>query len=873
VLALVAGPQSALAAQVQPPPAAEEASALLRQARNAEGGNDRQALALLEDLIQRFGPATGPGTRQLVLAAMKDRGAVLLALGEPARAEQSDAAFAERYGKDGDDFFRQTSLAERNGIADSELGYLTSSLLGDIHELADQGRFRMELLELDDLLRWSSEDWVQADALLLKSRAQASLHRGPEAMATRAALLKRFQEARTGSIAQRVFEAMFDQAADLSAQGQLEPAIQVYDAIQARWQAEFAGLRPAPLLGKALQLKAFRLLDLHRQAEARDSLDASFRARGIDPDLPPVQKIDALVRLAEQPEPTGWQAEGQDLEIMDAILSRYDGASEPAVRFRLLDAWRAKAHMLSEQNRFPDSERCVAAFFTLLGPNPEAYFQDWITRQLLERGLAIHGPEAAETLPGLVPRSWAVDSGQPDPDLPNRPSRPNQARLAQLIEDSVLQRCRLEAEPGFKSALVSLYSDRAKRLMNQGHEAEALRTWDTTLQAGKGCKRKADQDRMFEAMFYRARLLGHGESRSLDQAVAAYDQALAYWRAQGRKPDCSMMFNVLEYKGITLSWQGKQSQALKVLNQALRHYNSDYVELEDKMELLTFKAVALDETGHEPAAFALYDEIIARLEPEENFGQAQLSVAMANKAILLERKGQKAQALLLFQEVLKRFQGQDLENRLPIKAALVRSCALLNNLGRPDEAMAMLNQALARFKAKPDPGDLETQAELMIEKGRQMGQQGDLEAEAALNVEAADLLGAKPSQEARQTLAQGWLSLGYWQIMRAKRTWAEPGQAARVAQDLADSLVSSHRAERDLDPSNQPVVAGNVAYARFLSGQPGPAEAILRDALKHGGQRLRDGELEDAGKSPVPLDAAFIALVNRIWAELARTRR
>jgi hypothetical protein len=187
--------------------------------------------------------------------------------------------------------------------------------------------------------------------------------------------------------------------------------------------------------------------------------------------------------------------------------------------------------------------------------------------------------------------------------------------------------------------------------------------------------------------------------------------------------------------------------------------------------------------------------------------------------------------------------------------------------------MAMVDQALARFKDKPDPGDLETQVELLIEKGRQMGKQGDLEAEAALGAEAATLLGPKPSLEARQTLAQGWLSLGYWQIMRAKRAWAEPGQGAQVAQDLADSLVSSRRAEQDLDPSNQPVVAGNIAYALFLSGQPGPAEAILRGALKHGGQRLKDGELEDAGKTPVPPDADFIALVNRIWAERSRNRR
>jgi hypothetical protein len=58
------------------------------------------------------------------------------------------------------------------------------------------------------------------------------------------------------------------------------------------------------------------------------------------------------------------------------------------------------------------------------------------------------------------------------------------------------------------------------------------------------------------------------------------------------------------------------------------------------------------------------------------------------------------------------------------------------------------------------------------------------------------------------------------------------------------------------------MILGNEAYIEFLSGNKDKARAILIEAIRVGGERTRQGEINDTEVYPVPADTEF--------AELAR---
>ena len=291
LLPLVGASREAGVAQLVPAPSeAEEASRLLAKARErVENATLEQALAPLEELLQRFGQATQPQVRGPVLEALKFKGELLVEEQDGAKALLSDEAFAERYVKDMEDFFLKAAQLSCNSIGLTADPYLADSMLQDAKSLAEAGRNRMALLELEDLLQRFPDDDSQAEALAHKSRILAQQKRWPEALATCDQLTARFEGAGNLPAQKFVFEALFRKAEGLNEGGRAELSILVYDAILKHWQAVY-GQAPQPLPAKALQLKGSRLLELGRKPEGVLALEASFRYRGVPEGLTALQQ-------------------------------------------------------------------------------------------------------------------------------------------------------------------------------------------------------------------------------------------------------------------------------------------------------------------------------------------------------------------------------------------------------------------------------------------------------------------------------------------------------------------------------------------------------------------------------------------------------
>ena len=104
-------------------------------------------------------------------------------------------------------------------------------------------------------------------------------------------------------------------------------------------------------------------------------------------------------------------------------------------------------------------------------------------------------------------------------------------------------------------------------------------------------------------------------------------------------------------------------------------------------------------------------------------------------------------------------------------------------------------------------------------------------------------------------------------LIMAKAAWQSP-ENENEARDLLSQALIGANASLKIKP-DEPIVLGNKGYTLFLLGREEEAEPILRKALDEGGEKIRDGELEDADIHPLPQDEAFKELINRLWAEVS----
>ena len=868
VLPLAGGQQAPGVVQVQPAPdSASQAMELVRRARLKEDcGAWEEALALSEEVIQRFEPNPDLETRFQVLTALKTRGCLLAQSRRTAEAQRSDQVFALHYGKELADFFQRAALLEMEQAGRPADAFVARAMASDAKVCAEAGRYPVALLELEELIqRFPAED-AQLDALEQKSQILGKLKLWPQAIATCDQLLRRLKESRQAD-PQCWSRTQFRKADGLNQRGQPDQAIRVYDDILEGWPALDPDPR-APAICQALQLKGANLLELHREQEGIQALEASFQLRGLAEGLGAPEKIAALTALAVAAE----QAPGSDEDeflILDGILLRFGGASDPLIRSGLLDTWRLKAEWLNSRQRSGEAGACEEALLKLLGAEPETYFQDWISRELLKASPQEHGPKGAspqEHGPKGASRLQGLAQYFQAGPCQAEAARPSQARLAALLEAGLIQRCRQEADAAFRPVLAGLLGEKAKRLLDTGQEAEALPLLAEAISAGKPGRTPEEQNRVLEAMYYRARLLWRADRQG--EALAGYDAGLAYWRGLGRSRRNLFIFKILQYKGTSLVWQDKYKQAIPVLDAAMRCYGSSYVVLADKMELLTYKGTALIQTGQRRAAAALYNGMIRRMEREQDPDcRPFLAVAMAGKGDLLEGRGHKQEALALFAEVLRRFEPLGLDNQLPIALALEHQAILLAELDRPQEALANLDRFIARAKDHPQELQPRTQGVLKLRKAILLLPGERLEEACALIEEVAALPGPEAEPELRAALARTRLAAGYQRILRAKQVRLKQGPCAEASRELEASLALSHRAE--VDSEDRAILLGNISYALFLSGRAQEAEAPLREALQLGGEPLRKGEREDAGKFPLAEDPAFLALLERLWAQRA----
>ncbi|MGH8647173.1 MAG: tetratricopeptide repeat protein [Gammaproteobacteria bacterium] len=127
--------------------------------------------------------------------------------------------------------------------------------------------------------------------------------------------------------------------------------------------------------------------------------------------------------------------------------------------------------------------------------------------------------------------------------------------------------------------------------------------------------------------------------------------------------------------------------------------------------------------------------------------------------------------------------------------------------------------------------------------------------------EVVERFGEETEPFVRELVGTALNEIGCAFLCDAKRMWAAGDEPA--AHDCLFRAEEKLRAGLDRVPDG-PWILGNLGYAAFLSGRVDEARELLARAIRLGGERIRQAQLDNAAIKPLPQDEAFKELVRSI---------
>jgi len=289
---------------------------------------------------------------------------------------------------------------------------------------------------------------------------------------------------------------------------------------------------------------------------------------------------------------------------------------------------------------------------------------------------------------------------------------------------------------------------------------------------------------------------------------------------------------------------------------------------EQVAKALVNKGLALGEDGRTAEELAAYEAV------ENRFGRSEVSAlgewvakALVNKGVVLSEDGRTAEALVAYKAVEDRFgKSEDPEQRVWVATALVNKGVALRKDGRVAEELTAYEAVEDRFGRSEDPALHVQIAKALVGKGVVLHQDGRRAEAVAVYGAVGDRFGNSEDPALREFVAKARGGRGFTLLTLAK-------EAGQMTDGEGEARALLEKALADIEASlvDQPddlVQLGNQGYALFLLGREDEAEAPLRSALGSGRKEAFNNAMDDAQIHPVPEDKAFVALVERLWAEV-----
>jgi len=357
-----------------------------------------------------------------------------------------------------------------------------------------------------------------------------------------------------------------------------------------------------------------------------------------------------------------------------------------------------------------------------------------------------------------------------------------------------------------------------------------------------------------------------GELGRHSEALAVADEMISRFGASSDQAIRDQLARVFVRKAVLQVHFNRQTEALNTYDELEKRFGESaelYIR-EQVARGIVNKGILLGELGRTDDAISAFDSVVLRVADAPEPGlREQIARALVNKGIVLARLQKHDEAIEAHWEVERRF-GNATESSLRIQVAFafVLRAGIPEDLGRVADAITVYEDFERRFGDATEPAIREQVAVALLSMGALKGRQGDTSGEIAVYERLVQRFGETAADSGMHDYVGNALNrIGYHLLCRAKAEWRKD--------DASQFLARLKEAENKIDESlkyrpGEPITLGNKGYLRFLQGRTDEASQVLTEAIRLGGEDLRNAELADADINPIPLDESFKTLVRGI---------
>ncbi len=265
----------------------------------------------------------------------------------------------------------------------------------------------------------------------------------------------------------------------------------------------------------------------------------------------------------------------------------------------------------------------------------------------------------------------------------------------------------------------------------------------------------------------------------------------------------------------------------------------------------------------------IYDELIGHFGENDVLALQELEAkAFVNIGVALGQLDLLAEAIEMYNELNHRFGGSDeLELQEPVARALVNKGITLGQLGCLKDAVDVYDDVISRFGSSEALSLQESVAQALANKSIALKLLNRHEETLQVYDQLVLLYEKHHGLVSKNPLIHALNNKNFNALIVAKAQWKEQ-ELAHVYLHVA-KYGFGQALEKASDPTIEATILGNLAYVEFLLSQPDQAETHLREALEKGGEKLYRATLEDIAMHPIPPDADFQALLERLWQSIS----
>jgi len=205
-----------------------------------------------------------------------------------------------------------------------------------------------------------------------------------------------------------------------------------------------------------------------------------------------------------------------------------------------------------------------------------------------------------------------------------------------------------------------------------------------------------------------------------------------------------------------------------------------------------------------------------------------------------------------------------------VARALVNKGVALGELKQLDEALKAFDAVETRFGAATETALREQVARALVNKGVALRKLNRVDEAIAVYDAVETRFGAATETALREQVAKAVANKSFTRLTLAKQALADRDGKEKAHNLLRQSAEDGARVVEGYSTEQDKAMAlGNRGYALFLLGESGQARADLKQALRLGGEKALDWELEDAKLYRLePQDTEFEKLIRELWYEV-----